>query len=202
MSTIGKIWGILLSLCIGATALAETPPVVRIRGTIAAVAGRTLTVKTRQGGEVSVALAEDATLAAPKPLEISDIKPGSFIGTAAVPGPDGGLRSLEVVVFPDSLRGTGEGHYVWDLAPDSSMTNANVEAVVAHATGREMQLAYKGGSLKIDVPATVPIVTPVSADLGEFIVGAEVFIAATRAADGQLVASRAWVARNGIAPPM
>jgi hypothetical protein len=198
----GKLAVFAFCLCVVSAAIAQAPQVIRVRGTVAAVDGRVVTVKTRQGEQAKITLSDGASLVAPKKIGLADIKPGSFIGTAAVPSTNGELQSLEVVVFPESMRGTGEGHYAWDLKPDSTMTNANVDAVVKEKSGRELQLSYKGGTTKVIVPPKAPIVTPVPANLSDFKPGAKVMIIASKGPDGSLTSARAWVEKNGVAPPM
>jgi hypothetical protein len=164
--------------------------------------GNVLTIRTLQGDTSKISLPEGMPLVAPKRMTIADIKPGSFIGTAAVPGPGGELQSLEVVVFPESMRGSGEGHYAWDLTPASSMTNATVDAVVESTNGRDLKLSYKGGSVNVLVPEKAPIVTPVPAEMSDLKPGAAVFLVATKQPDGSFAGVRAWVAKDGVAPPM
>jgi hypothetical protein len=187
---------------LGATlAVAQTPP-SHIRGSIAGLDGATLSVVTREGPTVNVALPQNANIAAMKKLELSDIAPGRFIGTAAKPGPDGQLQALEVLVFPEAGRGTGEGHYDWDLAPGTSMTNANVDAAVQGNSGRELTLSYRGGSVKVTVPPDVPVVTPVPAARADLKAGAPVFVVARHNPDGTLTALFVAVGKDGVAPPM
>jgi len=119
-----------------------------------------------------------------------------------MPQADGGLTAVEVHIFPESMRGTGEGHYPWDLQPKSTMTNANVEQVVSAVEGRTLTLKYKDGEKKITVPANAPIVTYVAGDKSDIKPGAKVFIVAVKQADGTLV-GRAWrIGRDGLTPPM
>jgi hypothetical protein len=181
--------------------LAQTPP-TRVRGTIAAVDGATLSVTSRDGQALRITLVEPLTVATLKRVTLASVVPGTFIGTAAQPGPDGELQAIEVLVFPEAMRGTGEGHYAWDLAPGTTMTNANIEAVVDGNAGRDLTLAYKGGSVKVRVPPDVPVVTPSPATRDDLKPGATVFFAATRAADGSLSTSRVTVSKDGVAPPM
>jgi len=190
-----------LSLSIPSSAQSPAAP-TRVRGVISAIEGNVLLIATREGPSVKVALADGVRVSAVKALDISAIKPGSFIGTAAAPGADGGLQSQEVVVFPDEMRGTGEGHYDWDLTPGSSMTNATVDAVVESADGRDLQLSYKGGSIKISVPPNVPIVTFEPFDRKDLKVGLPIYAPATKAADGSLAAARVVVGKDGLKPPM
>ena len=189
------------SLLATAAFAADSPP-SRIRGTIASLDGATLTVTTREGPKVMIMLPEKVNIAAMKKLDLAAIAPGTFIGTAARPGAGGELEAVEVLVFPEAMRGTGEGHYDWDLGPGTSMTNANVDAAVQGKSGRELTLSYKGGSVKVMVPPDVPVVTPVPATRADLKAGAAVFIVARKADDGMLSAGFVAVAKDGVAPPM
>jgi len=197
---------LVAALLLTGTGLAQAqtaPPPVRIRGTIQALDGNVLTVTTREGPIVKVTLNDPLTVATVKKLGLADIAPGSYIGTAAMPGPDGTLTALEVLVFPPTARGTGEGHGPWDLAANSTMTNANVEAVLQGTSGHVLTLTPKGQIVKVVVPPNVPIVTPAPAQREDLKPGQTIFIfAATRAADGSLSASRVTVSKQGVAPPM
>ena len=136
------------------------------------------------------------------PADLAAAGTGSFIGTAAVPQADGTLKAQEVVIFPESMRGVGEGHRAWDLTPDSTMTNATVEAAVAGAAGRELSLTYKGGEKKLVVPPGTPIVTLAPGDASLLKAGNHVFLSATQGADGIVTASRITVGKDGLVPPM
>jgi len=197
---------LVAALLLTGTGLAQAqtaPPPVRIRGTIQALDGNVLTVTTREGPIVKVTLNDPLTVVTVKKLGLADIAPGSYIGTAAMPGPDGTLTALEVLVFPPTARGTGEGHGPWDLAANSTMTNANVEAVLQGTSGHVLTLTPKGQIVKVVVPPNVPIVTPAPAQREDLKPGQTIFIfAATRAADGSLSASRVTVSKQGVAPPM
>jgi len=183
-------------------ALAQEGTPTRIRGTIETLDGQTLTVKSREGQELSITLANDLKVSAVNKAELSDIKQGDFIGTAAIPGTDGKLHAQEVLIFPEALRGAGEGYRPWDLTPDSTMTNATVAEVAEGAKGRLLTLKYKDGQKELDVPAEVPIVTLAPADPSLLRPGTTVFIPATKAADGSLAASRVIAGKDGVAPPM
>ena len=185
-------------------AFAQTPEVkpVRIRGEVVSLSGDMLTVHRRSGDTVTVELKSDVPIGAVKNITLSDIKPGAFIGTAATPGADGKLTATEVLVFPESARGMGEGHYDWDLAPNSTMTNANVDAVVEGTSGRDLKLSYKGGSNSVTVPANVPIVTFTAAARSDLIAGKKIFIVATPIDAGRFAAQRLIVEKDGVAPPM
>jgi len=194
----------LTTLAMTGVALAQTPAVKpsRIRGDIVSLDGDVLKVHRRSGDTVSIDLKPTVTVSAVKSMQLSDIKPGSFIGTAATTGTDGKLTATEVVVFPEAARGTGEGHYDWDLGPNSSMTNANVDTVVQGTSGRYLKLSYKGGNITVTVPTNVPIVTFTPATRTDLTAGKKVFVVATPASQGTFVAQRVVVEKDGVAPPM
>ncbi|CAB3698726.1 hypothetical protein [Paraburkholderia rhynchosiae] len=199
-----KLGVTLSALAFAGVALAQTPAAKpsRIRGEIVALDGDVLKVHRRSGDTVSVELKPTVAVSAVKSMQLSDIKPGSFVGTAATTGTDGKLTATEVVVFPESARGTGEGHYSWDLGPNSTMTNANVDTVVQATSGRNLKLSYKGGSNDVTVPPNVPIVTFAPAARTDLTPGKKVFVVATAAAQGAFVAQRVVVEKDGVAPPM
>jgi len=184
------------------TAVAQTAPPTRIRGTIDALSGQTLTVTTRDGSKVDIMLNDPLTVVTVKPLTLDDIKEGTYVGIASKTGTDGKAEALEVLVFPEALRGTGEGHYGWDLQPGSMMTNANVSAAVAGKTGHDLTLTYKDGTQQITVPPSAPIVTFAPATRADLKPGAGVMFGATKNAEGKLTASRVTVGTNGVNPPM
>ena len=159
-------------------------------------------IKARDRAELKVALAANAQIAGVVKASLSDIKQGSFVGVTAMPKADGSQSALEVHIFPEAMRGTGEGHYPWDLQPQSTMTNANVEQAVSAVDGQTLTLKYKDGERKIFVPANTPIVVYVQGDKNDLKPGAKVFIAAIKQPDGTLQ-GRAWrVGRDGVTPPM
>jgi hypothetical protein len=185
-----------------APAGAQDAPPVRVRGTIDRVDGAVYVIKGRDGTEHKITVAEKPQIAGIIKASLSDIKKGSFVGVTAMPQADGGLTALEVHIFPEAMRGTGEGHYPWDLQPKSTMTNANVEDVVSAVEGNTLTLKYKDGEKKILVPPTIPIVTYVPGDANDLKPGAKVFIVAIKQSDGTLQ-GRAWrVGRDGLTPPM
>ena len=191
---------ILALLVVPAFAQEGTP--TRIRGTIEKLEGQTLIVRSREGQELSIALANDLKVSAVEKAQLSDIKQGDFIGTAAVPGTDGKLHAQEVLIFPEALRGAGEGHHPWDLTPDSTMTNATVAEVAEGAKGRLLKLKYKDGEKEIEVPMEAPIVTLAPGDPSLLQPGTAVFISAMKAADGTLSAGRVTAGMGGVPPPM
>ena len=187
-----------LGLCvIGSSAFAQTP--ARMRGTIEKIAGDELVMKTRAGESLTIKLTATTPVSGVFNAKIEDIKPGSFIGCAAVPQPDGGLKALEVTVFPPGMHG-GEGHYAWDLSPTSTMTNGTVGDLKI-ANGRMMTVKYPDGEKTIYVPTDVPIVTFEIADRSKLVPGAHVVVTETKAADGSMTANRISVGENGVIPP-
>jgi hypothetical protein len=182
--------------------LAQTasPNTVRLRGTVQAVSPSTLTIKERSGEVIELALGDKLAVSEVYPILLEDIKPGSFIGTAAMPQADGSQRAIAVTVFPESARGTGEGHRPFDLQPQSTMTNATVADVAAAPTGRTLQLKYKDGEKTVTVPQDAPIVTFKPSDRSLLVVGASVSIFA-QAIDGKPTALRINAGRNGFALP-
>jgi hypothetical protein len=189
------------ALLASAAAHAEAPSPTRIRGDIVAVDATTLTVHRRSGDTVKIAIKPDQAVGAVKNIKLADIKKGAFIGTATTTAPDGKLVAVEVLVFPEAARGTGEGHYAWDLLPGSMMTNANVEAVMTGVNGRTLQLSYKGGSKEVLVPENTPVVTFAPATRADLIAGKKVFVVANGNAT-KLTAARIVVEKDGVAPPM
>ena len=183
------------------TAWAQSAP-TRLRGSIAAIDGKTATIATREGPQVKVNLADNwvAVLVVPTPL--SEVKANSFVGIASLKGSDGVLNALEVLVFPESARGSNEGHYPWDLQPESMMTNATVATVAAAGDGQTLTLKYKDGTQDIRVKPGIPIVTFAPGDRADAKVGAKVFMGATKAADGSLTVGRMLVGKDGMTPPM
>jgi len=180
---------------------AADAPRMGVRGAITSIEGDTLKVHTNRGEDLTVALSKDLVVRGVTLANIADIKPGSYVGTAAVPGPDGTLKALEVHVFPPALAGTGDGHRAFDLTKDSTMTNGSVGDLV-NSDGRTMTLNYKGGQKKVLVPDDVPIVNLVPADRGLLKPGVKIVLFAQKAADGSLTASAISAGENGINPPM
>jgi hypothetical protein len=192
--------GLLLVFAVSTTSAQDT---VRVRGTIERIDGQTLVVKSRDGAELKVALADNARVVGIVKAQMSDIKPGSFVGVTAMPQADGSQRAVEVHIFPEAMRGTGEGHYPWDLRPQSTMTNGNVEQTVTGVDGHTLTVKYKDGDKKIVVPPDVPIVTYVLSDKSELKPGLQIFVAAAkRQPDGTLQAPRVNFGKDGLTPPM
>jgi hypothetical protein len=188
---------------LGSVAWAQQPTTVRIRGTIEAVDGPLLTVKSREGAEMKVRMTDDATVVGITKMEMSEIKAGSYIGVSAMPEPDGTQKALAVHIFPEAQRGTAEGFRPWDLRPNSTMTNATVAQTVASTEGQNIVVKYKDGEKNVVVPPGTPIVTFVAGEKSELKPGAKIIIfGAVKKEDGTLEANRVNVGRDGITPPM
>lgn len=182
---------------------AQSAPPVRVRGQIEKVDGAQLTVRSRDGERLSVRLADNAGVSGVVNASPADVAPGKFVGIATLGERDGALVALEVLLFPDAMRGANEGHQPWDLRPQSMMTNATIADVSASASGRTMLLRYKDGERRVLVPEGTPIVTFVPADRSAVVPGAYIFIfGAQRQPDGGLLAQRIAVGLNGVVPPM
>ena len=184
-----------------APSLADAQTARRIRGTVQALEGSTLVVQSRDGETLRIQLPTPPVVTSVIPATLSDAKPGTFIGTAAT-GPKDKLRAVEVLIFPEAMRGTGEGHRPWDLLPESTMTNATIESESAGSDGRTLALVAKGEKLNVTVPPGTPIVTFGPGDAAMLQPGAKVFIGAEAAADGSLSAARVAVGKDGLTPPM
>src|SRR5260370_6692039 len=184
-------------------AIAQQPPTPsRVRGTIEAVDGDVLTVKSRSGEDYKLHVSSDTKVVGITKISLSDIKVGSFIGATTVPGPDGGANAVEVHVFPEDMRGTGEGSRPFDLRPNSTMTNATVAESVAGNDGHTLLVKYKDGEKKVVVSPDTPVVTYVSADKSELTAGAKIIAFFKKLADGSYETSRVSVGRDGLTPPM
>jgi hypothetical protein len=198
-----RIFATVLLAAFSALALAQNPaPPARVRGTVEKVDNFVMTVKAPDGGTVSVKLAENYTVVGVSRAKLEDIGSGKFIGTATLGERNGGLVALEVHIFPEAMRGVGEGHYAWDLKPDSKMTNGNVADVKSVGKDRMLTVQYKGGEQKVLVPSKARVVVFGPADRKELKKGAHIFCVAQRAPDGSLSAARVNVGLKGITPPM
>jgi hypothetical protein len=188
------------TLALGAAA--QNAPPTRVRGTIEKIEGQNLAVKAREGNIVDIKLADDAKVTGVVKAKLADIAVGSFVGAAALSQPDGTLKALEVLIFPEAARGSNEGHYPWDLMPESTMTNATVAEQVAGVNGATLTLKYKDGEKKIVVPPEAPIVTFAAGDRSLLQLGAAVFVPAAKRPDGGFTAGRVLVGKDGTVPPM
>jgi hypothetical protein len=190
-----------LVLALSCTIVLAQSPTQRLRGTVKSFDGKELVIAERSGETMTLRLDDKFAVNEVLAIEPAAIKPNSFIGTAAVPGPDGTLRALEVLVFPEAARGTGEGHSAWDLQPGSTMTNATVAELAATPQGRTLKLRYKDGEKTVVVPDDVPIVTIKPGDPTLLVSGASVVVFA-QLHDGKPTAMRALAGKNGFKPPM
>ncbi len=199
----GALAALAVLSVLGSAVSAQQPPAVRIRGTIEAVDGPLLTVKSREGTDMKVRLTDNVAVFGVANIAMSEIKPGSYIGVSAMPEPDGTQKALAVHIFPEAQRGVAEGFRPWDLRPNSTMTNATVAQTVEGTDGQNILVKYKDGEKKVVVPPGTPIVTFLIGDKSELKPGAKIIIfGATRKDDGTLEANRVNVGRDGITPPM
>ena len=195
--TLGAIGFALVCAALPASAQ-ET---VRIRGTIERVEGPVYVVKNRDGAELKLTVTDNPLYVAIAPSTMADIKPGMFVGSAGTMQPDGTQKAIEVHIFPESMRGTGEGHYDWDLKPNTKMTNANVEQTVAGVDGQILSVKYKDGEKKLLVTPETVVVTYVPGSKDELTPGTRIFVAAAKKQpDGTLQTPRITYGRNGAGP--
>jgi len=190
----------LISLALPASA----QDMLRIRGTIESIDGAVYTIKNRDGAELKFTMAETNPLyVAIVKSTMADIKPGMFVGSTGTTQPDGSQKAIEVHIFPESMRGTGEGHYDWDLKPGTKMTNANVEETVGGVDGPVLSVKYKDGAKKIVVSPETVVVTYVIGDKADLKPGTKVFVAAAKKQpDGTYQAPRITYGKDGLTPPM
>jgi len=197
-----KLLAIAVGLSLAGSAFAQSSgSPARLRGKIDAVSDDAIQLTLRNGTKASAKLSSNVRIVWLTVAQPNEIKQGSYVGTAAVPQADGTLKALEVQVFPESMRGVGEGSRDWDLGPGSSMTNGTVGSLVA-AKGRTITITYKGGDKRVVVPDDVPIVTYEPANREALTVGASVLVNGSRAADGTVTATSVSVGKNGLVPPM
>ena len=215
---LARLLSVAVLLVGGQIALAQAQT-QKIAGDIVSVDGLSLEVKIAGGRAVTVKLADNFRLSVRSAADATKLTPGAYVGATAVPQPDGTLLAREVHVFPESMRGTGEGHRAMDAEPDSTMTNATIASVRARgepmrsttnatvaevsgaADGRALTLAYKGGEKVVVVPENVPIVMVEPAERSLLVPGAHVVVYAAAQPDGTLAADRLTVGKNGFVPP-
>ncbi|MBR1159241.1 hypothetical protein [Bradyrhizobium elkanii] len=219
-----QLFAALLLIAFASAASAQQPPAVRIRGTIEAVDGAMLSIKSRDGADMKVRTTDNVAVFGVAKTDLSEIKPGSYIGVTAMPEPDGTQKAIAVHIFPENQRGAAEGFRPWDLRANSTMTNATVAETVKGTDGQNITVKYKDGEKKVVVPPGTPIVTFVAGDKSELKPGAKVIIFGAVNAhaaallrkesmqsgrpivvpddDGTLEANRVNVGRDGITPPM
>jgi hypothetical protein len=193
-------YGVALALAAAGTAVAQDAP-QHVRGKVASIGADAVTVKLKTGTPVTVKLAPTWTVAAMKTVDMSAIKPGSFIGTTTIEKKDGTGRSLEVHVFPPGVK-MGAGHYDWDLKPHSMMTNGDVGKVVTGAKGNTVEVAYPGGTHTVVVPPSAKVVQMGPGERSMVKPGVSVFIIAAKGSDGKLTTNTVVVGEKGAPPPM
>ena len=180
---------------------ASAQETVRIRGTIEKVDGPVYVVKNRDGAELKLTVTDNPLFVAIAPSTMADIKQGMFVGSAGTMEPDGTQKAIEVHIFPESMRGTGEGHYDWDLKPNTKMTNANVEQTVKSVDGQMLSVKYKDGEKKLLVTPETVVVTYVMGNKDELKPGTKIFVAAAKKQpDGTWQTPRITYGRNGAGP--
>ncbi len=198
----GRLFGAGVALVFAVSiAAAQTP--VRVRGVIDKVDGKTLSVKARDGAMVQVKLADDAHVLTLDKKSLADVKQGVFVGITAMPQPDGSQKAVEIHIFPEAMRGTGEGHYAWDLMPNSTMTNGNIDSQVVSNSGQSLVMKYKDGEKTISVPANVEVVMFVPATLADIKAGEKFFVPrGKKLDDGAVEAGVIIIGSKGVDPPM
>lgn len=189
---------ILLGLTVAAQAQS---PTTRIRGEVEKAEGDTLMVKTVDGASAKVALATGYSVGGVVKATMADIRKGSFVGVGARPQPDGSLLAVQVFIFPEAMRGMGEGHRPWSVLPESTMTNATVAETVSRVDGSTIMLTYPGGEQKVTITPDANIIMAVPAQAGDLVAGAQVAMTATKRADGSFSASRVTIAKAGAQLP-
>jgi hypothetical protein len=180
----------------------QSPTPTRLRGTIEGVDGDVIAVKSRSGEDVKLHITADVKVVGIVKISLADIKLNSFIGTTTVPGPDGVPKAVEVHVFPENMRGTGEGSRAYDLRPNSTMTNATVAEQVAGNDGQTLLIKYKDGEKKVVVSPDTPVVTYVPGEKSDLKAGARIIAFVKQLPDGSFESNRISVGRDGLTPPM
>lgn len=192
---------IFVTTCLALPASAQET--LRIRGTIESVDGAVYLVKNRDGAEVKLTVIDPHLYVGIVKSTMADIKPGQFVGATGVTQPDGSQKAIEVHIFPESMRGTGEGHYDWDLKPNTKMTNANVEQTVGGVEGPVLTVKYKDGEKKVLVTPETQVVSYVVGDKSDLKPGIKIFVGgAKKGADGTWTTPRVTYGKDGLTPPM
>ena len=194
----------LIALAVG-PALAQTPPAgtpTRIRGTVDKLDGQNLMVKSRDGQTVTIELAANVAVITLVKKSVADIKAGDYVASTGVKGTDGKIHAVEVRIFPEAARGTGEGQYPWDLMPDSIMTNATVGKVDQAPQGPLLHVTFKGAESEYTVGPDVPVLANAPGDISLLKPGVAVFVIALKHEDGKLTSARLYAEKDGIKPPM
>jgi hypothetical protein len=201
---------VAFGMLVAVPAAAQAPPSpaasegtpMRVRGTVEKLDGRALTVTSRDGQSATIALAENVNVSTLVKKTLADIKPGDFVASTGVKGTDGRLHAVEVRIFPEAMRGVGEGQYPWDLTPDSVMTNATVSGVATATDGQVLKVNFKGGESEFIVGPEVPVLGVGPGDLSLLKPGVAVFVIARKMPDGSITAARLYAEKDGVKPPM
>jgi hypothetical protein len=191
----------LLALPAAAQNAPEGTP-TRIRGTVEKLDGQALTVKSRDGQQLTIALAPNVTVTYLVKKSLADVKAGDFVASTSTKGTDGKNHAVELRIFPEAMRGLGEGQYAWDLMPDSLMTNATVSGVTGAPQGQTLKVNYKGNESEIVVGTDTPVFGYGAGDASLLKPGAAIFIVALKKPDGSLSAPRVTAEKDGVKPPM
>lgn len=191
----------LLALPAAAQNAPEGTP-TRIRGTVEKLDGQSLTVKSRDGQPLTIALAPNFTVSYVVKKTLGDIKAGDYIATTSTKGADGKNHAVELRIFPEALRGTAEGQFPWDSMPNSLMTNATVSGVTGAPQGQTLKVTYKGSESEIVVGPETAVFGYGSGDASLLKSGAAIFIVALKKPDGSLSAGRVTAEKDGVKPPM
>lgn len=188
------------ALLFGATiAIAQTPQVVRVRATIESVDGSMLTAKSRDGVEMKIKLADNAPVNEVVKVPLSDVKPTSYVAITAMPQPDGSQKATAIIIFPEAMRGVGDGHRPWDFVPNSTMTNGAVDSSVASVNGEKLVVKYKDGEKTVLITPQTIIATYAKKSLADLKPGEKIFIsAAKKNPDGTLEAPNVSFGNYGV----
>jgi hypothetical protein len=181
--------GTFAALLAASFAAAQAPDIVRVRATIQSVDGQTIMAKSRDGADMKIHLADNAPVNEVVKAALSDIKPNSYLAITAMPQPDGSQKATAIIIFPEALRGVGDGHRPWDYVSNSTMTNGTVDTSVSSVDGSKLVVKYKDGEKNVLVTPETVIATYVKKSLADLKPGEKIFIAATKkTADGTLEA--------------
>jgi len=194
----------LIALAVG-PALAQTPPAgtpTRIRGTVDKLDGQNLMVKSRDGQTLTIELAANVAVITLVKKSVADIKAGDYVASTGVKGTDGKIHAVEVRIFPETLRGTGEGQRAWDAKPDGVMTNATVGKVDQAPQGPVLHVTFKGTESEYTVGPDVPVLANGPGDISLLKPGVAVFVIALKHEDGKLTSARLYAEKDGVKPPM
>ena len=201
--TPGRMLGACAVVLFFTVSMASAQAPVRVRGTIESADGQTLSVKARDGAMVQVKLTDDARVLTLDKKSLGDVKQGTFVGITAMPQPDGSQKAVEIHIFPEAMRGTGEGHYPWDLTPNSTMTNGNIENQVVSNDGQTLVMKYKDGEKTIIVPPNIEVVKFAPAAAADIKAGQKFFVPrGKRLEDGAVEAGVIVIGSHGVDPPM